>query len=129
MNTGAQISSSYLTMQDLDNMAREIVTLSNKHGMKVVWKASVLHAASGEQHSITSKIIQKDIIIWKQSYSDRMWHISMALMYAGIHSFLINKDIEFRQWMQKMNKEKEERAQEARIASMPSWSEKIKQQL
>ena len=129
MNIGAQISSGYLTMIDLDNIALEIVKLSNKHAMKVTWRASVEHTPTSEIHSITAKIIQHDVVLWKQKYSDRMWHINMALMYAGVHGFLSKKDVEFRQWMQKMMKEQEEAEREAKIARMPSWGDKLKNQI
>jgi len=129
MSIGAQISSGYLTMIDLDNIAQEIVSLSNKHAMKVVWKASVKRTQVGVQHIITAKVIEKNAVVWKETYTDKAWHINLALMYAGVHGFLSKKDIEFRQWMQKMMKEKEEAEREAKIARMPSWGDKLNSQM
>jgi len=128
MNIESQIESGYLSIKDLDIIANDIISLSNKHGMNVRWKASMLRADK-KSHTIRVRVIQHKVLLWEQTYSDMMWHRCMAFMYAGVYNYLSKKDLEYREWEKKMMKEKQEREEERRIASMPSWTDKIKNQL
>ena len=110
----------YVTLRDLDYIANDVVALCNKHGLRAVWK--------GKGRSIIAKIMGRDGIVWTKTYTEKYWHQNMAMMYAGLHDYLHLLDKKWKLEQERIKRERQEREEEARIAAMPSWEEKIKQQ-
>jgi len=121
MDFKKRLDGGYLLISDLDRIVRECRSIAASLGFTVRWKI--------KDRTVTAFIKYNfKHVVWTKSYTHDLPHIAMALMYEGVYLELIRREKDNREAVLRMRIIEQERAEERRIQSLPSWDERRKTQ-